>query len=168
MNISFVSEKYSPHLYFRQNLSRGGILGRFLRLLLHAIHSHLYQLIYSPLWFSWTYKISTATAESRWGLGFIYNISLFTFESSIVFFSFYTLFMYKYMLSETIIRKTLKGVKPERKPYPLPPYGSRNPYKNNQSMRKTQVWHGILSHICYKSWKAILKACELSNKKNIV
>jgi hypothetical protein len=28
-------------------------------------------------------EISTPTAESRWGLGFVYIISFFTFESSI-------------------------------------------------------------------------------------
>ncbi len=130
MNIFLVAEKYSPHLYFRQNLSRGGILGRFLRLLLHAIHSHLYQLILlSPMVFlDLLYKISTATAESRWGLGF-FSISLCLLLKAALFFSYYSLFLYKYILYqiETIIRNALKGGKPNRKP--SHPNGFRNTYK---------------------------------------
>jgi hypothetical protein len=70
---------------------------------------------------------STQTAESRWGLGFVYNISLFTFESSI------------FLPIETIIRDTLKGGKPGRKPYY--PYGFRNPYKTINQRRKLKFVH---------------------------
>jgi hypothetical protein len=38
-------------------------------------------------------KIYTATAESAWGLGFVYILSLFSFESNIVI-SFITLYLY--------------------------------------------------------------------------
>jgi hypothetical protein len=38
-------------------------------------------------------EIYTATAESAWGLGFVYIFSLFSFESSIVI-SFITLYLY--------------------------------------------------------------------------
>jgi hypothetical protein len=41
-------------------------------------------------------EISTATAESGWGLGFVYIISLFTFKSSIVL-SIITLCLYMYI-----------------------------------------------------------------------
>jgi hypothetical protein len=69
---------------------------------------------------------STQTAERRWGLGFVYNISLFTFESSI------------FLPIETKIRDTLKGRKPGRKPYH--PYGwFQKAIQDNQSMKKSQV-----------------------------
>jgi hypothetical protein len=57
---------------------------KILRLLPHAIHSHLHQLISSLHGFLGL-ENSTATVESRWGLGFVYIISLFTLESSIAF-----------------------------------------------------------------------------------
>jgi hypothetical protein len=44
-------------------------------------------MVLSPMVFGFMgLDISTATAESRWGLGFVYIITLFTFESSMVFF----------------------------------------------------------------------------------
>jgi hypothetical protein len=93
---------------------------QILRLLLHAIHSHL-----SPLYISnLGLEISTATAESGWRLGFVYINSLFTFLSNTVI-SYYTLFIYKYI--EKTVRNASKGGKPDRKPYH--PYGFRNPYK---------------------------------------
>ncbi len=53
---------------------------------------------YSSLWFSWTWDFYTPTAKkSGWGLGIVYVISLFTFESSIVLLSYYTLFVNKYI-----------------------------------------------------------------------
>jgi hypothetical protein len=64
---------------------------KILRLVLHAIHSHLHQLIYTPppphgfL----ELDVSTAIAESRWGLGFVYIISLLILEVSIVISLFY-------------------------------------------------------------------------------
>jgi hypothetical protein len=62
--------------------------------LLHAIHIHLQQLILPPppRHGFLGLEISTATAESRWGLGFVYILSLFTFQSSIVI-SLITLFL---------------------------------------------------------------------------
>jgi hypothetical protein len=63
------------------------VLGQqILRLLLHAIHSHLQQLILStpPPHGFLGLDITTATAESRLGLGFVYIISVFTFNSSII------------------------------------------------------------------------------------
>jgi hypothetical protein len=69
-------------------------------------------------------KMSTPTAENRWGLGFVYIFSLFTFESSIVSSLIFLLFYIKRHLFpiETIIRNASKGGKPNRKPYH--PYGS--------------------------------------------
>jgi hypothetical protein len=66
---------------------------KILRLLLHAIHSHIHQLILLLPYGFLGLEISTATAESGWGLGFVYIISLFTFESSIVL-SLITLYLY--------------------------------------------------------------------------
>ncbi len=61
---------------------------KILRLLLHSVRSHLHQLILlSPLWFLGL-EISTSTAESRWGLGFVYIISLFSCS-----FSYFSLFI---------------------------------------------------------------------------
>jgi hypothetical protein len=59
---------------------------------------------YSLLWFLvfMGLDISTATAESGWGLGFVYIITLFTFESS-MFFS--QLKLYLDVNTETTIRK---------------------------------------------------------------
>jgi hypothetical protein len=69
--------------------------------LLHAIHSHP-----PPPHGFLGLEISAATAENRWGLGFVYIISLFTFESSIVL-SLISLYVYiKHLFPiETIIRK---------------------------------------------------------------
>jgi hypothetical protein len=50
---------------------------KILRLLLHAIHSHLHHLILLDGFLG--LEISTQTAECRWGPGFVYIISLFTF-----------------------------------------------------------------------------------------
>jgi hypothetical protein len=152
VNIFLVSEKYSPHLYFRQNLSRRGILGRNGDENLKTFSPCYSQS--SPLTFLLTPMVLLdlfLQQQLKVGGGLaVFTIYLCLLLKVAMFSLIYTLFMYKYMLSdiETIIRKALKGVKPERKPYPLPPYGSRNPYKNNQSMKKTQVWYGILPHIC--------------------
>jgi hypothetical protein len=57
---------------------------KILRRFLNAFHSHLHQLI---LLFPYCFlglDNPTATAKSSWVLGFVYIISLFTFESSIV------------------------------------------------------------------------------------
>jgi hypothetical protein len=71
-------------------------------------------------------EISRATAESRWGLGFVYIISLL--KSAL----FFLLILFIYIkihlfLIETIIRKASTGGKPNRKPYH--PYGLINLYK---------------------------------------
>ncbi len=67
---------------------------KILILLLHALRNHLHQLILlSPLWFIGL-EISTSTAESRWGLGFVYIISLFSCS-----FSYFSLLIYKYIFS---------------------------------------------------------------------
>jgi hypothetical protein len=67
-----------------------------LRLLNHAIQSHLQQRILLPYGFLGL-EISTAIAESRegvgGGLGIINIISLLTFKSSICSFPYYTLFI---------------------------------------------------------------------------
>jgi hypothetical protein len=56
------------------------------KLLFHAIQSHLHQRIVFPPFGFLGLEISTATAESGWGLGFVYIISLFTFESTVALF----------------------------------------------------------------------------------
>jgi hypothetical protein len=67
---------------------------KILILLLHALRNHLHQLILlSPFWFIGL-EISTSTAESRWGLGFVYIISLFSCS-----FSYFSLLIYKYIFS---------------------------------------------------------------------
>ncbi len=70
--------------------------------------------------YGWTWDFYTPTAKSGWGLGIVYVISLFTFESSIVLLSYYTLFVNKYicfLYVETIIRNASKGGKSDRKIY---------------------------------------------------
>ncbi len=47
--------------------------------------------------YGWTWDFYTPTTKSGWGLGIVYVISLFTFESSIVLLSYYTLFVNKYI-----------------------------------------------------------------------
>ncbi len=77
-----------------------------LRLLLHAIKSHLLRLILLPPGGFLGLEISTA--ESWWVLGFVYIISLFTFESSIVN-SLITYYQY--------VQKNNKKCMKRRKPY---------------------------------------------------
>jgi hypothetical protein len=73
-------------------------------------------------------EILTGTVESRLGLGFIYIISLFTFESNIVL-SLMTLYLCinTFLPIEKIMRNGSKGGNPNRKPYH--PYGLRILYK---------------------------------------
>jgi hypothetical protein len=58
-----------------------------------------------------------------WGLGFVYIISWFIFESSIVL---SLIARYTYFPIEALIISAAKGGKPERKPYH--PYGFKNLY----------------------------------------
>ncbi len=59
---------------------------KILRLLLHDVHIHLHHLIFGhPPWFLGL-EISTAKAESRWGLGVVLIISLFTLKVALSFF----------------------------------------------------------------------------------
>jgi hypothetical protein len=66
------------HLKINAEHSEGVFLDvigkKSLRFLLHAIHSHLRQLIV-PGFIG--LEISIATAERRWGLGFVFFISFF-------------------------------------------------------------------------------------------
>jgi hypothetical protein len=57
---------------------------KILILLLHAVHSHLHLWILLPHMVFLDLDFYSATAESWCELGFVYIISLFTFESSIV------------------------------------------------------------------------------------
>ncbi len=121
----------------------GSILGcnwdkNIWRLSLHAIHCHLHQLILLPPSHGFLGpEISTPTAESRLGLCFVYIISLFTFQNSIVL-SLITLYLYVYKCLfpiKTISINASKEGKPYRKPYPIPNC-FRNLYKELNQRRK--------------------------------
>jgi hypothetical protein len=73
-------------------------------------------------------EISTATAESGCGLGFVYIIFLFTYERSIGFLLLHFIYIKIHLFPiKTTTRNASKGGKPDRKPYS--PYGFRILYK---------------------------------------
>ncbi len=78
--------------------------------MLHAIHTNLRQLILLHPYGFLGLEISTAIAESRYGLGFVYITSLFTFEGCIAL-SLNTLYLHKRHLFpvETTIRNAPNG-----------------------------------------------------------
>jgi hypothetical protein len=79
--------------------------------------------------------MSTAIAESRWGLGFVFIISLFTFEVALFFLFLLIIYIKIHVFPrETIIRNASKGGKPNRKQYL--PYGFKNRYKTINQRRK--------------------------------
>ncbi len=99
-----------------QACSWGGILGRnkdkIWTLLLHAITSHLHQWILLSPWFSWTWDLySSSSVESGWGLGFVYMITLFTLESSIIL-SLITLYLKKQTIRNDWKEENLTESKP--------------------------------------------------------
>ncbi len=99
------------------------------------------------------FNISIAKTGSGKGLGFVYIIALFTFESRIVFY-FITLYLYvnMYIFSPyTTVRNASKGGKPNRKPYH--PFSFINLYKTIKQWKKLKFFHEYWIALCREAKK---------------